>query len=133
MSNYLIDTSVWHRADLVPHHLTAIAAAGALSTCGIVELEIGYSARNQADHAAVFSRRTSLQRARIDDAVLSRALEVQWLLAARGWHRLRPADVIIAAAAEQAGMTVLHYDSDFERIAEVTGQPHRWVAPRGSL
>lgn len=133
MSRYLIDTSVWHRADLVPHHLAALAAAGALATCGIVELEIGYSARNQADHVALFSQRASLHRAPIDDAVLGRALEVQRLLAARGWHRLGPADVIIAAAAERAGMTVLHYDSDFERIAEVTGQRHRWIAPRGSL
>ena len=36
-------------------------------------------------------------------------------------------DLIIAAAAEQAGLTVLHYDDDFDLIAEVTGQPMEWV------
>jgi predicted nucleic acid-binding protein len=42
-------------------------------------------------------------------------------------------DLIIAAAAELAGLTVLHYDHDFELIASVTGQPHEWVVPRGSI
>jgi hypothetical protein len=31
--------------------------------------------------------------------------------------------VIIAAAAELAGLTVLHLDKDFELIADITGQP----------
>ncbi len=30
-------------------------------------------------------------------------------------------------------MPVLHYDADFDVIAEITGQPTRWIAPRGSL
>jgi predicted nucleic acid-binding protein len=45
----------------------------------------------------------------------------------------RPRHVRIAAAAEAAGLTVLHYDEDFDRIAEVTGQPTRWLADRGGL
>lgn len=32
-------------------------------------------------------------------------------------------DLIIAATAELAGLTVLHLDQDFEVIAQVTGQP----------
>ena len=39
---------------------------------------------------------------------------------------------MIAATAERYGATVLHYDADFDVIAEVTGQPVRWVVPRGS-
>jgi hypothetical protein len=35
--------------------------------------------------------------------------------------------------AEHHGAVVLHYDADFEHIAATTGQPHAWVAPRGSL
>jgi hypothetical protein len=27
----------------------------------------------------------------------------------------------------------LHYDADYDRISEVTGQPTQWVRPRGSL
>ena len=42
-------------------------------------------------------------------------------------------DLIIAAAAEEAGIILLHYDADFDRIAAVTGQPMEWVVPRGSV
>ena len=42
-------------------------------------------------------------------------------------------DLLVAAAAERAGLTVLHYDQDFDLIAEVTGQPTEWVVPRGSV
>lgn len=42
-------------------------------------------------------------------------------------------DVMVAVAAERAGLTVLHYDKDFDLIAGVTGQPCKWVAPKGSL
>jgi predicted nucleic acid-binding protein len=57
-------------------------------------------------------------------AIENRAVEVQVLLADLGKHRA-PAvpDLLVAAAAERAGLTVLHVDKDFELIAEVTGQP----------
>ena len=60
-------------------------------------------------------------------------MDVQWLLAGRGRHRLPIPDLIIAATAEAARMTVLHYDADFDATAAVTGQEVEWVAPRGSL
>jgi predicted nucleic acid-binding protein len=44
-----------------------------------------------------------------------------------------PPALTIAAAAEGAEATVLHYDEDYERIAAITGQPTRWIVPRGSL
>lgn len=65
-----------------------------------------------------------------------RAREVQAQLAARGsqLHRsVKVPDLLIAAAAELAGLTLLHYDQDFDTIAGVTGQPARWLAPHGSL
>ncbi len=53
-----------------------------------------------------------------------RAVEVQKLLADRGHHRAPPVpDLVVAATAELAGLTVLHVDKDFGLIAEVTGQP----------
>ncbi len=55
------------------------------------------------------------------------------LLAERGEHRSVPiADLLIAAAAAAAGLVVLHYDRDYERIAEVTGQPVEWIVPAGT-
>ena len=72
----------------------------------------------------------------VDERVCRRALEVQAGLADLGGARHRGVklpDYLIAAAAELASLTVLHYDSDFERVAALTGQPHEWLAPRGSL
>jgi predicted nucleic acid-binding protein len=70
----------------------------------------------------------------IEQAMLDRAIEVQGLLADRGAHRgANVPDLVVAAAAERAGLTVLHYDADFELIATVTGQPTEWVVPRGSV
>jgi predicted nucleic acid-binding protein len=40
---------------------------------------------------------------------------------------------LVIAAAEAAGLTVLHYDDDYDRIARVTRQPMEWVARAGSL
>ena len=35
--------------------------------------------------------------------------------------------------AEAAGVAILHYDEDYDRIAAITGQPTQWLAPAGSL
>lgn len=69
----------------------------------------------------------------LTEAIFRRAIDVQGLLAGRGRHRLPILDLIIAAAAESARMTVLHYDAVFDAIAAVTGQNVEWVVPRGSL
>ena len=45
----------------------------------------------------------------------------------------RVPDLLIAAAAESRGLTVLHYDADFDRIASVTGQSCEWVVPASSV
>lgn len=58
----------------------------------------------------------------------SRAIQVQGELAARGHHRgPGVADLLIAAIAEEQGLTVLHVDRDFELIAQVTGQTVEWL------
>jgi predicted nucleic acid-binding protein len=65
-----------------------------------------------------------------------RALEVQGRLAHLGTdlHKgVRPSDLVVAAAAEAAGVELLHYDEHFERIQRVTNQTMRWLAPKGSL
>jgi predicted nucleic acid-binding protein len=75
-----------------------------------------------------------LDRVPIDQATLERAVDVHGLLADRGQHRAASIpDLLVAAAAERAGLTVLHYDADFDMIATVTGQPTEWVVPRGSV
>jgi len=75
-----------------------------------------------------------MPRAPLDERCVQRALEVQAMLAERSQHRAVPLpDLLIAACAEQAGLAVLHYDADYERIAKLTGQAVRWVVPRGSV
>lgn len=50
----------------------------------------------------------------------------------RGQHRTPIPDLMLAAIAHAASAVVLHYDSDYERICAVTGQPHEWIVPRGT-
>ncbi|MDY7103207.1 MAG: PIN domain-containing protein [Actinomycetota bacterium] len=70
----------------------------------------------------------------MDQAVLDRAVEVKDRLAARSQQRgAKIADLFIAAAAEAAGLVVLHYDRDFELIATVTGQAVEWVVLAGTV
>ena len=132
---YLADKSALARMPnaAVRARLEPLLVDGLVATCGIIDLEIGFSAQTAPVHRDVRRERRSLPRARIDGGVLDRALEVQGLLAERGQHRLPIPDLIIAAAAESAGLTVLHDDVDFERIADITGQAHDWVVPRGSV
>jgi predicted nucleic acid-binding protein len=54
---------------------------------------------------------------------------VQRLLASRSQRGRKISDLLIAAAAERAGLTVLHYDGDYDIIAKVTGQRCEWVVP----
>lgn len=108
---------------------------GALATCRVTDLEQMFSARSGKEHRE-WREEIELRfgRVSIDQRMLDRALEVQGLLADRGKHRgANVADLIVAAAAEHIGLTVLHYDSDFDLIASVTGQPTEWVVPRGSV
>ncbi len=62
-----------------------------------------------------------------------RARQVQRLLAAKHQRGRKVPDLLIAAAAETRGLTVLHYDSDFDQIAGVTGQECEWVVAAGSV
>lgn len=132
---YLADKSALSRMPnaAVRTRLEPLLVEGLVATCGIIDLEIGFSAQTAEVHRDIRRERRSLPRARIDDDVLGRAFEVQGLLADRGQHRLPILDLVVAAAAESADLTLLHYDADFERIAEATGQAHDWVVPRGSV
>lgn len=133
---YLIDKSALARMQdpRVQARLAPVIAAGEAATCAVIELEILYSTRNRDEHARTRARRKLAYRhIELTGAVFERAIEVQGLLAARGRHRLPIPDLIIAAAAESARLTVLHYDADFDTIAAVTRQETEWVVPQGLL
>lgn len=134
---YLVDTSAQARSG---HPAVRTVIAGlivdrAAATCVTVDLEAGYSGRDLEDVQNVAARRKSLYTVLpITEAIAERAREVQVRMAARGHHRAAGVvDLLTAAVAEQHDAVILHYDADFEHIAATTGQPHLWVAPRGSL
>lgn len=97
-------------------------------------LEVGFSARNAEDWRVGIEGPpvVRMPRESATPAVEHRAVEVQGVLCARGQHRAPSvADLLVAATAEMAGLTLLHVDKDFELIAEVTGQPtERLRVPR---
>jgi predicted nucleic acid-binding protein len=132
---YLIDKSALATAvdPLVGERLRRLSESGLLATCSIVDLEVLYSARSSEDCDAIADELAGFEHIPIDETVLERARSVQRLLASIGQHRLSVPDLIIAAAAEANGATVLHYDRDFERISAVTGQAHECVAALGSI
>ena len=132
---YLIDKSAWARAshEQVRLVLEPMIDAGSLATCSITNLEVLSSARNAAEYLAIADELAGFPEAPIGSDQLNRALDVQMQLAPNGHHRLPIPDLIIAAAAESAELSVLHYDADYERITEVTGQPNQWIVPRGSV
>ncbi|MGA7172769.1 MAG: PIN domain nuclease [Candidatus Dormiibacterota bacterium] len=135
-ARYLADKSALARLQLDPvaRRVGPLFLAGEVATCGIVDLELLFSARSRADYLDILLDRRSLPRAEVGEAQLERAVEVQTALARQGQHRgVSIPDLLIAAAAEAAGLTVLHYDQDFDLVATVTGQLCEWVAPRGSL
>lgn len=133
---YLIDKSALARMEhpRVQARLVPLIESGEAATCAIIDMEVLYSTRNHAEHERVRTRRElAYKRVVLTDGVFRRAIEVQGILARRGKHRVPIPDLVIAAAAETARMTVLHYDSDFDVIAAVTNQDVEWVARRGSL
>lgn len=99
----------------------------------MVDLEVLYSARNLADYDKILRGRRKLLDVPVTSGVMHRAIDIQQKLAKKGQHRCSTADLIIAAAAEAAGLAVVHYDSDFERIADVSGIRHKWIVERGTV
>mgnify|MGYP006277358807 CR=1 FL=1 len=135
----LLDTTVWSLAKRdasIALQLEDAIEGQRVATCNPVRLELLYSTRDIDEFRMVREGLDALQHCPVDERVWERALDVYEQLAAQGGAHQRQVshpDLLIAAAAEVAGIPVLHYDEDYDRIAAVTGQPMRWVRPRGSL
>lgn len=134
---YLVDTSASARTqhEVVRTVIAGLIADRAAATCVTVDLEAGYSGRSYADLQKITQRRQSLFiNLPINETIVERARTVQLRMARKSQHRAAGIiDLLTAAVAEFHDAVVLHYDSHFEHIAAVTGQPHAWVAPKGSL
>ncbi|MGV9772303.1 PIN domain-containing protein [Streptosporangium sp. NPDC003464] len=129
-SQFLIDTSALARlmrGEAGTYGWDQAVAAGLVAVCPITELEYFCSARSPADRErGIEDMRELLGWVPVDD----RAWQVQGLLTAKGQHRgAGPVDLVVAATAELRGLTLLHRDHDFDRVAAVTGQPLQWYGP----
>ncbi|HEY3238980.1 MAG TPA: PIN domain nuclease [Acidimicrobiia bacterium] len=137
MAVYLADKSaLTHRATRpeVRDVVEPLLLAGRIATCGIVDLELLFGAPDPNTYAELAHVLRALPRVPVTDGAVDRALEVQGLLATRSQHRSVPLpDLLVAACAERGGLTVLHYNANFDRIAEVTGQPIQWVVAQGTV
>lgn len=133
---YLGDTSALARRQVesVADKLNPLLVSGLVARCTPTDLEAGFSSTSPGRHRAMREARTAWPFVPMDQPVLDRAVEVQDLLAERSQHRgAKIADLLIAAAAEAAGLVVLHYNRDFDLIAKVTRQPTEWVVPAGTV
>ena len=136
----LADTSVWGK-----RHLLGAGVGGwfeesvrgrRIATCDQVIAELLYSARTVTEFRDTRRRLAHLPACPIGTEQWRRAFDVWELFAAEGGahhRRVKFADCLIAAAAEAAGVAVLHYDVDYDAIAAYTQQPVRAIAPLGSL
>ncbi len=137
----LADTSAW----FVSKRDDGAAAAQAiehaierdrLATSDMVRFELLLTARDADEFSWLAEYLDELTDCPIGKPQWERALWVYGRLAEQGGAHQRSvgyADLLIAAAAETAEATILHYDEDYDRIAAITGQPARWILPRGSL
>lgn len=135
MARYLVDKSALARLHLEPVHqrLGPLIESGEVASCSIVDLELLYSARNLTEYEALQDERRGLPQVELSQSTFDDAIGIQHELARNGHHCLPIPDLIIAAAARSADLAVMHYDSDFQLIAEAANLAHEWVAPAGSL
>jgi len=131
---YLLDTSVVTRLRVAEVRLRVYSLdVHGIARTAMTDLEIGSSASNGAEWDRLIAALEACELAEIDGRHFARARQVQRLLAERGLKGRKVPDLLIAAAAEVGGRTVLHYDADFDHIAAVTGQATEWVVVKGTV
>jgi predicted nucleic acid-binding protein len=137
VASYLAGTSALARLrhPEVAAVLGPLIEAGLCATCGVIEFELGWATRTAAEFGQLRTDRdTGYAWLSTHDEDWRRALDVQGALWRGGQVRaVGLPDLLVAAVAERERVTVLHYDSDYDLIAHMTGQPMQWVVPRGTV
>jgi predicted nucleic acid-binding protein len=137
VARYLADKSALARLDRaeVRSVLAPLIEAGLVATCAVIEFEVLWSTRSADEYQIVRNDRAiGYEWLATGDIDWRRALDVQGMLWQSSRMRSVPLpDLLIAAVAERNQVTVIHYDADYDTIADVTGQPTQWVVERGSV
>ncbi|MGH3519324.1 MAG: PIN domain-containing protein [Haloechinothrix sp.] len=132
---HLADTSVLTRlshAD-IRKAIGDLLVRRALGRCALSDLEVGFSARNAGEWDVIQRALRPFGLIAVSPVDVARARGVQRTLAALGLKDRKVPDLLIAAAAEREDLILLHYDRDFDLIAEATGQPTQWIVERGRI
>lgn len=135
----LFDTGAWtwvrdRRFPELASWFNVAVEAGLVLVCDLVILELTRLAPNEHRAHAVADRLAAFEAIPMSSELWSQARRIQLALAAHGDHRrVPPADLLLASAAEKAGVALVHYDRDYERIAAVSGLRHQWLVSDGAL
>lgn len=137
-ATFIADASAWNRAahPRVAGRWTTALRNRQIATCPIVNLELLYSARDREELDDIAASLAQLRDVPLTRSVTNAAQRAYRELAAvrpRNQRSVRLPDLLIAACAQDSGIGVLHYDEDFDRLAEVLAFESRWIARRGSL
>jgi predicted nucleic acid-binding protein len=109
--------------------------AGQLCVSPAIRLEILLQAQGGADFEELAERLSVMRTTQLTDATARAAEDAMRTLAHRshGAHRIPIVDYLVAATAQESGAAVLHYDHDYDTLAEVMGFESIWLAPPGSM
>lgn len=135
----LFDTGAWtwvrdRRFPTLAPWFNAQVTAGRVLVCDLVVLELIRLTPNESRAQEVTGNLDAFESVAMDANLWTRARELQTLLSVSGDHRrVPPVDLLIGAAAEKAGVPLVHYDRDYERIARVSGLQQHWLVPDGTL
>jgi predicted nucleic acid-binding protein len=130
----LADTSAWMQArrDLRARDLLLSATErGDVCWCWPVRYELMVDARGSEGIAAVERTLESLREVPVDRGVQRAVLATMRELAAagsHGAHRFPLTDLAVAAAAQAAGIGILHFDQHLERLGDHLGVESRWIS-----
>lgn len=135
----LFDTGTWTwvrdpRFPELASWFNVAVEAGLVLVCDLVILELTRLAPHKHRAHEVADRLAAFEAIPMPSELWSRARQTQLALAANGDHRrVPPTDLLLASAAEEAGVALVHYDRDYERIAAVSGLRHQWLVSDGAL
>jgi predicted nucleic acid-binding protein len=133
----VLDTSAWARVGhpAVRGLWREALLDGRLRLSPVARLEFLLSAQDPDTFDELTDELSTMQPAPLSAAVARAAEEAMRALAHRsaGSQRLPVVDYLVAAAAQELGAAVLHYDHDYDRLAQVMEFESVWLAPPGSL
>lgn len=134
---FLADKSDWARSrnPAVADEWSAAILGEQIATCVPVKLELLYSTRTALEFAEWDEALSALRQIAVTSTVCNAAITGMRELAAHSdaYHRISIPDYLIAAAAQDAGVGVLHYDHHYDRLCEVFHFESRWIADPGSI